>query len=127
MQYKNRFEKYSINEILSLIDIEQTEPDKIKRLDNGTRLHSLRLIVFKRSQTCVRCGLKASYFIRESFLDENPHLNMYGKNDLCEEVLFTKDHIIPKSKGGKDILSNLQTMCSKCNGEKGNSYERFNN
>lgn len=122
MQYKNRFEKYSIDEILSLVDKEQIEPDKIKRLGNGARLHSLRLIVFKRSQTCVSCGLEAKYFRRESFLDENPHLNMYGENDLGEEVLFTKDHIVPKSKGGSDSLNNLQTMCTKCNGEKGNIY-----
>ena len=47
---------------------------------------------------------------------------MYGvKNG--EEVLFTKDHIIPKSKGGKNHISNYQTMCEPCNSEKGNNDE----
>ena len=28
------------------------------------------------------------------------------------------DHIVPISKGGKSIPSNLQVLCSKCNGKK---------
>lgn len=37
------------------------------------------------------------------------------------------DHIIPVAKGGKSIPSNLQVLCSKCNGKKSskeNYYER---
>lgn len=30
------------------------------------------------------------------------------------------DHIIPVSKGGKTVPSNLQVLCSKCNGSKSN-------
>ena len=30
------------------------------------------------------------------------------------------DHIFPWSKGGKTVLENLQTLCSKCNGGKSN-------
>lgn len=34
---------------------------------------------------------------------------------------LTVDHIYPKSKGGGDGPENLQTMCWRCNGEKGNT------
>ena len=42
----------------------------------------------------------------------------YGK-----DVLFTKDHILPKYWGGRDHLDNLQTMCGPCNFEKGSTIE----
>lgn len=32
---------------------------------------------------------------------------------------LTLDHIQPKSKGGYDEDTNLQTLCNKCNQEKG--------
>ena len=32
---------------------------------------------------------------------------------------FQVDHIIPMNKGGKSVPENLQILCSKCNGEKG--------
>lgn len=32
---------------------------------------------------------------------------------------LTKDHIIPKALGGNSEVDNLQTLCFKCNGEKG--------
>lgn len=72
---------------------------------------------------CVICGLKGAFFGVEAFpMERNNgvyHMNLYAIKDGVE-VLMTKDHIIPKSKGGKNSLSNYQTMCSVCNVEKGN-------
>lgn len=33
------------------------------------------------------------------------------------------DHIIPVSKGGKTVMSNLQTLCEQCNIGKGNKID----
>lgn len=40
---------------------------------------------------------------------------------MPDEVGLHIDHIIPISKGGKSIPSNLQVLCSKCNGKKSNN------
>lgn len=39
---------------------------------------------------------------------------------MPDEVGLHIDHIVPISKGGKSIPSNLQVLCSKCNGRKSN-------
>lgn len=87
---------------------------------------SSRYMLFKRSVCCVRCGLNGEYFAKERSIyqpEAGFHFNLYGTNAKGEEVMLTKDHIIPKSKGGKNNLSNYQTMCSPCNNKKGDKSE----
>lgn len=82
-------------------------------------------LFFTKGYTCINCGLIGSYFALErSFMDTRYHLNLYAVNSEGKEVLMTKDHILPKSKGGKDSIDNYQTMCCKCNKEKGNNVEQ---
>lgn len=79
---------------------------------------------FTKGCNCVKCGIEGKYFAKEKRVkDKSYHLNLYGVDDNGQEVLITKDHIIPKSKGGKDELENYQTMCVRCNKEKGNKTE----
>lgn len=37
---------------------------------------------------------------------------------------LTKDHIIPKSRGGKNDVNNYQTLCKKCNTMKGTMTDK---
>lgn len=39
--------------------------------------------------------------------------NRFSNNQL------TRDHIIPRSRGGKDVWTNVATACSRCNHAKG--------
>lgn len=92
----------------------------------SVKLTSARLRLFQQSLTCVGCKFVGSVFrlqlAEKDLLTIVPHINLYGIKD-GKSILFTKDHIIPKSKGGKNILSNYQTMCYECNFAKGNTYE----
>jgi 5-methylcytosine-specific restriction endonuclease McrA len=90
----------------------------------GVGLHSKRYRVFLLSGTkCAICGIEAQYFAQEKFKEHNKfHMNLYAvRND--REVLMTRDHIIPRSKGGSDNLDNQQTMCFYCNTRKGDKVE----
>ena len=88
-------------------------------------MDSLRYHTFLNSGViCVGCGLKATFFGLETTQDnleasDHFHFNLYGIDKDEDEVLFTKDHIFPKSRGGSNHISNLQTMCAVCNTKKG--------
>jgi len=63
---------------------------------------NLRFKILKRDRyTCVKCG-------------QSP-----AKNNSVELEI---DHITPISKGGKNDVENLQTLCKKCNQGKKNKY-----
>ena len=95
------------------------------------KMDSLRYQLFKEKGTiCVECGLKATHFALESMKGDmignnNPpyHFNLYGVRN-GREVLFTKDHIHPASKGGKNNLNNMQTMCTECNLKKADKVKK---
>ena len=100
---------------------------KYKDIDGYTvKLSSQRYATFKKSLSCAKCGITGSYFaIERPEVPENAkyHLNLYAVDETGKEVLMTKDHIIPRSKGGHNNISNYQTMCYRCNTEKGNKIE----
>lgn len=82
------------------------------------KAYSQRYELFMEKGTvCAHCGLKAKYFAieRHTANGPRPHLNLYGIDDMDDEVLFTKDHIVPKSQGGANEVENYQTMCMPCN------------
>jgi 5-methylcytosine-specific restriction endonuclease McrA len=113
--------KASIDEVFNAMD----DAGKYIHLQ-GQRIkaRSARYRLFKEKGTvCVGCGLRATYFKLERFpVDKTYHLNLYAIDHLGDEVLFTKDHIIPKGAGGPDKLENYQTMCSPCNAHKADKY-----
>ena len=87
--------------------------------------NSLRYQIFERSNKCCYCGCEGILFLRcrdSANKSARFHLNLVGLKD-GELILFTKDHITPKSKGGLDTIENMQTMCVICNRNKGNKEE----
>ena len=77
----------------------------------------------------VECGTVGLYFSLEygwSNPPESMHFNLYGTNKYGNEVMLTRDHIIPKSKGGANSMQNYQVLCQKCNAKKADKYGNSN-
>ena len=57
-----------------------------------------------------------------------PHFNLYAPYVrgmyAFNWTLMTQDHILPKSRGGTNDMTNLQTMCCHCNQRKGSGIPR---
>jgi 5-methylcytosine-specific restriction endonuclease McrA len=102
----------------------QVDHNQLKATISGysINMYSTRLACFAiNGVKCSKCGLEGKFFAIEKYEHcINPHVNLYALDANNKEVLMTRDHIIPKGQGGKDILSNTQTMCTNCNWEKGN-------
>ncbi len=73
--------------------------DAICRVERGKVSNKMRFSIYKRDgYRCRKCGRTQS-------------------SDYLEI-----DHIKPISKGGKSTYDNLQTLCRRCNKEKGDKY-----
>jgi hypothetical protein len=113
---------YKVEQILPIIN--SNSQGRIMLDGDYVGIESARLKTFKYKGTkCACCGIEGVFFRKEKDVKEarHCHLNLYAVNYKHEPVLMTKDHIIPRCKGGKTTLDNLQTMCQPCNNEiKGN-------
>jgi len=113
--------KFEIEEILPRIPDCLLSNKNYKReiLDGHLiNFNSLRLITFKlKGITCIECGIKGSFFVKERFFSIGGpyHLNLYALDENNNEILMTRDHIVPKFKDGKNSIDNMQTMCRICN------------
>lgn len=143
---------FSIEEVLGKLGQEDAVFD-----GDVVPVASLRYQTFAQSLECVSCGVRGAYFAKErsakraKFIQvitkENGkrkvtmvpppapfratsvgwHFNLYAMNFNGTEILMTKDHILPKAKGGRDHIGNMQTMCKPCNGKKSDDliYQPF--
>ena len=113
--------EFGLEEVLPFIS--KSDDKKEYTVDGETysvRMNSDRYFVFLKDIRCVACGLEGQVMMLElNPGDDVPHFNLYGE-EYGRLVLMTKDHILARSKGGEDALSNYQTMCCICNNLKGN-------
>ena len=70
---------------------------------------SRRGVLIRDNYTCIYCAARPGTLMKGKVL---------GKND------FTIDHIIPRSKGGKDTWTNTACACAHCNHRKGNRLHK---
>lgn len=139
-----QFARYPVEEILPLIGLDKP---RIQLGAHSVKVSSNRLECLRRNQTCVWCKRRGTVFVlekhgkgqrlggincfvkdcqacffhaqKEHSSGDSPHLNLYHVNRIGGLLLMTKDHIIPRSRGGSDGMNNLQTLCRECNQSKG--------
>lgn len=124
-----RIKVFSIEEVEAIVkeDVINSSCNKFEKKNGGSIIiegydvykRSMRYKTFiEKGYKCACCGRVGAYYALECNEGSNikrAHFNLYSEDD----VLMTKDHIFPKSKGGKDTIENMQTMCAICNSEKG--------
>jgi hypothetical protein len=112
---------FKIDEVLPFTNVETTikKAYMVHGIEYLINMKSLRYDQFRKSPVCSCCGLVGSYMALQiiqtrKYCLHKPHFNLYGIKD-SKHIILTKDHILPKAKGGTDTLDNLQTMCYNCN------------
>jgi len=99
----------------------------LPKLRVSSRKHDLVQLA-EKNPTCVCCKLPATKFClgQGNFAGtkgrgDDLHWDLYSEDDIA----FSLDHIIPKSDGGANFITNYQLMCIKCNSFKGRNPERL--
>ncbi len=110
---------------LRQIDIEYmkiSDPEIYNEVENvqyGTReLADMPLHQIGEYAPALEKKLRDNAFERAKGKDGLYHCACCGASDTSR-VPFQVDHIIPMNKGGKSVPENLQILCRRCNGGKG--------
>jgi len=125
--FKRKGKVISLNEVLPHVG-----PSQKARHYHGelVKMNSQRLRCFKQDGIiCQHCKLEGQYFVLEKNSrgqEASWQLNLYGVRN-GQEIFLTKDHVLPKSLGGRDGMKNLQTLCYICNQKKGSNIENLFN
>lgn len=118
--------RFKIEEVLPFITNDKRSKKIFTVFDRDylVSMDSLRYKVFAKGLHCSKCNIAGSFFLLQKSISDPGdlyHFNLFAWDELKNKpILMTKDHIVPKAKGGRDHLNNLQTMCEICNRKKGN-------
>jgi len=125
----DRLRTYTVGQVLKYVSLNpEDKPKTVNFAGEPIFMGSKRYLNFKRNGcVCVECGLEGTYFALEKHKYQRTpkyHFNLYGKDEKGKEIMLTKDHIMPRAKGGSEDLDNFQPMCSTCNTRKGDNWLR---
>lgn len=76
------------------------------------------IIAIRRSVAKRKIKFYSPPLVNRELFRRDAYLCMYCGNHSVASNL-TRDHVLPLSKGGKDIWANVVTACKRCNSKKG--------
>jgi len=100
-------------------DIAKYTKDRYKKLSNEDKKR-LSWVKNKRNRVIKRLKIES---LTHTYGEWELLKNQYGYTCPCckkpePDISLTEDHIIPLSKGGSDLIENIQPLCMHCNNVK---------
>ena len=83
--------------------------------ESNVKLRSIEKSVIIPKVAVLTYYVKAPYSRRVALNKENIFIRDFHTCQYCGGVAESVDHIIPKSKGGEHVWSNVVACCKKCN------------
>lgn len=118
--HRERIDTFTIEQVQEWVN----NPHYFKRGKSYVKINGIKISLRRTSPmlsigvVCKHCGKIGTKFCLEKTLSGSYHLDLFSDDD----TMMTIDHIIPRSKGGENDVSNYQCLCYTCNYKKGNSH-----
>lgn len=120
------YKKYNIEDVFDSLD-NNLLPDEIiyhnrDKEDSLYRAKIIKELINRDGLECKNCKKIPEYFALGKDKINRWHLDLYSEYNN-DHYMYTIDHVHPRSKGGKNELSNYQLLCKKCNEIKGDKVD----
>lgn len=116
------YKKYKLDEIKNCLK-QSKLPDELvfhekDYKDSLRRMNILNDLMARDGNKCLHCGKEPTTYALGKDVANRWHMDLYSE-ESGGLLMYTIDHVFPKSKGGEDTLDNFQILCKVCNEDKG--------